>query len=170
MSPLARPWILVGVLTVLLLGGLAYGVRAEGGGVDIQQAYFFSPEPAGSQLNITASLFVTNHGLTRSDDLAVTAFVVPNHNGLAAFTTRLDVGTVASRTTRQVDVALAIPAFNASRSYRVDFLVFDDGLLTQRGSGSIGWGGHYAYDYAATDKALVAEAMQASAPTFERVG
>src|SRR5688572_1203060 len=116
-----RPWILVGILSFLLLAGLAYGVRAEGDGVDIQQAYFFAPEPAGSSLNLTASLFVTNHGLSRSDALSVTAFVVPTHTGLAAFTSHVDLGTVGSRSTRQIDLPLSIPQFNATRSYRVDF-------------------------------------------------
>lgn len=168
MNPSLRPWIVPAFLGVLLLGGIAYGVRAQSAVVDVQQAYFLAPQPAGADLNVTASLFVTNHGFTRSDKLSVTAFVVPTQSGLASMTARLDVGSVAGRTTREVDLPLTIPQFNSSRSYRVDFLVFEDGLLTQRGQGTIGWGGYYAYD-AAMGQSMVSEGVQASAPSFNKV-
>ena len=163
-----------GILVVLVLGGVAFAASATGGEVGVQQAYFVTAEPAGEQLNLTARLFVTNHGLTRSDALSVTVFVVPTHSGLASYTTRVDVGTLSSRTTEEVTVPIVIPAFNATRSYRVDFLVFEDGLLTQKGSGSIGWGGGYFNEGASWDSATaskaVAEGLSVSAPDFQRVG
>lgn len=163
-----------GALALLLaLGGVAYVATGSGHEVGVQQAYFVAAEPDGAQLNLTARLFVTNHGLTRSDALSVTVFVVPTHSGLASYTTRVEVGTLAGRTTEEVTVPIVIPGFNASRSYRVDFLVFEDGLLTQKGQGSIGWGGgYYAYDaqggYAS--KEAMSDGLLAQAPSFERVG
>ncbi len=161
------------ILAVLALAGVAYVASGSGHDVGVQQAYFVAAEPDGERLNLTARLFVTNHALTRSDALSVAVFVVPMHSGLSSYTTRVDVGALASRTTSEVTVPIVIPAFNATRSYRIDFLVFEDGLLTQKGSGSIGWGGGYwagGDGIVLSDKAMVGEGLSATAPSFERVG
>ena len=159
------------ILAVLALAGVAL-VASGAREVGVQQAYFVAAEPEGDRLNLTARLFVTNHALTRSDGLSVTVFVVPTHSGLASYTTRVDVGTLEGRTTNEVTVPIVIPQFNASRSYRVDFLVFEDGLLTQKGAGNVGWGGGYWSGDAdgSMTRHAVAEGLSASAPSFERVG
>lgn len=165
-----RVYLAAGLLVVLLsVGGVAYVATGSGHEVGIQQAYFVAAGPDGAQLNLTARLFVTNHGLARSDPLSVTVFVVPTHSGLASSTMRVEVGSLAGRTTEEVTIPLAIPRFDASRSYRVDFLVFEDGLLTQKGQGGIGWGAPYAYD-AGKGYAAQADGLSVSAPSFERVG
>lgn len=170
-----RVYLVAGILVVAVLGGVAYVATGSGQEVGVQQAYFVAAEPDGDRLNLTARLFVTNHGLTRSDALSVTVFVVPTHSGLASYTTRVDVGTLASRTTQEVTVPIVVPGFNASRSYRIDFLVFEDGLLTQKGAGHLGWGGgYYVADTGSTaayaSKDAVMEGLSAAAPSFERVG
>lgn len=154
-----------GLAGVLVVGALVWGVRAEGGDVEVQQAYFVAASPAGDDLNLTANLFVTNGALLASDRVAVTVFVVP-HSGLSTYTTRVDVGKIDARSTEQATIPIVIPQFNASRSYRVDFLVFEDDLLTQRGSGSVGWGGGIWYEAGK----LADEALSISAPSFQRVG
>lgn len=170
-----RLYVIAGGIAILGLAGIAFAsTGGTDGDVGVQQAYFVTAEPAGDRLNLTASLFVTNAGLTRSDDLRVTVFVVPTHSGLASYTTRVDVGSLAGRTTQEVTVPVVIPDFNATRSYRVDFLVFEDGLLTQKGTGSIGWGGGYFHgeevgkgDWAS--RGTMGEGLAVSAPSFEPV-
>lgn len=169
-----RAYLFAGLLALALVGGVAFAATGARGEVGVHQAYFLTAEPAGEQLNLTARLFMTNGALSRSDDLAITVFVVPTHSGLASYTTRVDVGTLGGRTTEEVTVPVVIPGFNATRSYRVDFLVFEGGLLTQKGSGSIGWGGGYwtgggADASYATKEAYAMDGLSASAPSFERI-
>lgn len=174
-----RIYVFAGVLALLGLGGIAFAsTGGADGDVGVQQAYFVTAEPAGDRLNLTASLFVTNSGLTRSDDLAITVFVVPTHSGLATYTNRVDVGSLGGRTTQEVAVPVVIPDFNATRSYRVDFLVFEDGLLTQKGTGGIGWGGGAFHadrgvstksTWSADEAQAAGDGFAVSAPSFERV-
>lgn len=170
-----RVYLVAGILVLAALGGIAYVATGSEHEVGVQQAYFVAAEPDGDRLNLTARLFVTNHGLTRSDALSVTVFVVPTHSGLASYTTRVDVGALDRRTTEEVTVPIVVPGFNASRSYRIDFLVFEDGLLTQKGAGHLGWGGGAYYDGAVESggyatKEMAMDGLSASAPSFERVG
>lgn len=119
-------------------------------------------------MNVTAALFVTNDERARSGHLSITVFVVPQRSGLSSYTTKLDVGAIAGRTTDEVRVPVTIPRFNATESYRIDFLVFEDGLLTQRGSGSVGWGG--AWNGVTESRMdLSADGLSASAPMFEKL-
>lgn len=174
MDPSPRLYALAGIVALVVLGGVAFAAtRAEGGDVDVQQAYFVSAEPAGEQLNLTARLFVTNDGRGASDALSLAVFVVPVQSGLASYTTRVDVGVIPARTTSEVTVPVVVPGFNTTRSYRVDFLVFEDGLLTQRGSGTIGWGGGYwsggDLQQEGREASMSADGLSVSAPHFEQV-
>ena len=168
-----RLYLFAGLVAVVLLGGVAFAASQlpGGGDVGVEQAYFVAAEPAGDQLNLTARLFVTNDGRGASDRLSVSVFVVPTHSGLASYTTRVEVGTIDGRATEEVTVPVVVPSFNATRSYRVDFLIFEDGLLTQKGSGTIGWGGGH-WSGSSFDEATLAKAdgLTVSAPTFDRVG
>lgn len=150
---------------LVVVAGLGWSLGARGGEVEIRQAYFVAAQPAGDHVNLTANLFVTNAGLRASERVGVVVFVVPQ-NGLSTFTTRVEVGGVGARTTHQAPIPIVIPDFNASRHYRVDFLVFEGDLLTQRGSGNVGWGGGHWID---SSKA-VADALTVSEPSFSRVG
>lgn len=172
-----RLYVFAGLVAVVLLGGVAFAANAgPGGDVGVKQAYFVAAEPSADRLNLTAQLFITNDGFRRSEGLAVTVFVVPTHSGLASYTTRVDVGALPAHTTNEVTIPVVIPGFNATRSYRVDFLVFEDGLLTQKGSGSIGWGGgHWSADSLYEGGGLVGreasmDGVSVSSPSFERVG
>lgn len=164
-----RYYAVAAFVLVLALAGAAWAVRTDGATVDIQQAYFVAASPAEGDLNLTASLFVTNAARRASDDVSVVVFVVPTHTGLSSFTTRVNVGAIPPGTTQQASVPVVVPQFNGSRSYRVDFLVFEDDLLTQRGSGSVGWGGGGFYDVSGKMD-YAAEGLAVSAPSFSRVG
>lgn len=157
------------ILLTVAIGALAWSARAESGAIDIQQAYFVGAAPHDGDMNLTSMLFVTNDDRAASGHLSITVFVVPQRSGLSSFTTRLEVGEIGSRTTQQVSVPVTVPDFSPNESYRIDFLVFEDGLLTQRGSGSVGWGGGWqgSTDLAAGE--MRADALSVSAPSFEKV-
>lgn len=162
-----RVYLLAGGIAVLLLGGIAFAASAQGGSLAIEQAYFVAAAPSGADLNLTARLFVTNHGHGESGPMDVTVFVVPQQSGLASYTTTRHVGAIAARTTEPVSIDLIVPRFNDTRNYRIDFLVFEDGLLTQRGVGSIGWNGGYDGD---GRQLYAADSLVAGAPSFQKVG
>lgn len=173
--------IVLGLAALLVLAGGAYAISHNFGSptLTVDEAYFVERgRDAGGNVTVEAVLFMSNRGGGTADGLRVTTFVIPQRTGLAIDTTAQNVNPIRASRTSEVHLTFQIPKLNltAPEGYTVQFLVFEESLLTLRGSGSVGYGSccFYGGGYAAYDesKATSAEAgaLRSSAPSFNRVG
>ncbi|MGQ0534497.1 MAG: hypothetical protein ACT4PT_00290 [Methanobacteriota archaeon] len=155
---------------VLALGGAAAAAHElrEPGRVDIQRAFFLEESREGTNLTLSAILFVTCEGGS-STPIRLVTFVVPRATGIAGDRSAVDVGRISCGETREIAVPIRVAGFNATApgSWAVEFLVFEDGLLTMEGHGNVGTRPYYVDDVdRAGSKASLA--VEAEAPSFDR--
>jgi len=138
---------------------------AQPGALRVEQVRFVKATFDGDNLTLDAVLYLTSIG-GGSRDVRLVAYTYPKATGIADERQEVHVGRVASQRTSEVRVTLHIPGFDprSSAGWTVDFLIFEDDLLTQQGHGTIGYRGELLHP-----ARLVAEDLDASAGPFEAV-
>jgi hypothetical protein len=155
-----RRILLAVALVGLVLTGVAAGLAAANPGtLHIDEMRFMKTSAEGANVTIEAITYITSHGGT-SRDVRIVAYLYPLGTGVAEIRESVHVGHVAGQATTEVLIPLRLPGFNATHagSWGVDFLVFEDGLLTQQGHGTIGYHGDFD------------RLFEANAGSFERAG
>jgi len=157
-----RRILLAGALVGLLVAGAVAGLAAaQPGALRIGNVRFVKSEVKGDNLTLDAIAYFSSLGGT-SRDIRVEVYLYPQSTGLAEQRDDVHVGRVPAATTNEVRIPLHLAGFNASRplSWSVDFLVFEDGLLTQEGHGNIGYRGGDIGSGRALDVAASVSAFQ----------
>jgi hypothetical protein len=179
MSP-KRLVVPLGIAALLALAGVAYALsrNLSSPNLSVDEAYFVERgRDGGGNLTVESVLFMSNRGGGSAGDIRVSAFVVPTRTGLAIDTVTTSVSAIRKAHTSEVRLPIHVPKLNASapESYNVVFLVFEDGLLTLKGTGTVGYATCCFYNTAYDVDSVAAPAgkaatLQSSAPSFTRVG
>jgi hypothetical protein len=154
-------------LAALVATSVAIGIAAATPGVlHVEEVRFLKARQEGGNLSLDAISYITSQGGT-SRDVRVVAYLYPQATGIADQRVDTHVGRVAGGGTEEVTIPLRLVGFDPDRagSWAVDFLIFEDGLLTQKGHGAIGYHGPPAFE----ERGLLSS-LDASAGPFQRAG
>jgi len=88
----------------------------------------------GTETDLTISVFLTNQGKGAIDDVRVRAFAVERDSNLARDEDAISMGRIEGETSPEGELHITVPN---NDTYRIELLVFENGRLTLRGSGTI---------------------------------
>jgi len=102
--------------------------------IEVEEVYFVVEAQSGARTRIKIILFVSNTGEDDISSLSVRAFPVETDSNLAQGDASVEVRDVKGKTTAEGNLTIEVPNRDY---YRVEILVFRDGKLDLRGSGTI---------------------------------
>lgn len=88
----------------------------------------------GTETELNISVFLTNQGKGGIDDVRVRAFAVERDSNLARDEDTRSMGRIEGETSPEGELHITVPN---NDTYRIELLVFENGRLTLRGSGTI---------------------------------
>jgi len=83
---------------------------------------------------VEATVFFTNNGDATSNNVALEVFAMVADTNMAEDSASENVGNVASMKTKKATFTLDLPK---GKEYKVDLLVFEDGMITKKGYGTV---------------------------------
>ncbi len=101
--------------------------------LEIDEVYFLRTDEDNTTADLDIIVFITNHGNASIDEVEVRAFVVEDDSNLARARSEIDMGSIDSTATEEGRLTVEVPRDN---EYRIELLVFTEGKLAIRGSGS----------------------------------
>lgn len=106
-----------------------------------------------------------------SRDVKIVVFLRPVASGIAADKRVVDVGKLGCEKTVEVRAPLRIAGFDltAPGSRVVDFLIFEDGLLTMKGQGRIGYAPQLTLESGGVPGDIL-RSLEVAFPSFNRAG
>ncbi len=132
-------WYIAFIIVIVIASLLAYFVsqiEAEKGTDLIVDEVYFSPttDLGGKDSDLKILVFLTNEGKGDIDEVKVRAFAVETDSNLARDEDSVTMGNILGKTTSEGELFISVPN---NDSYRIELLVFEDGKLTIRGSGTV---------------------------------
>ncbi len=83
---------------------------------------------------VKAKVFFTNDGKATSKNVKVEVFAVVEENNMAEDEATVEVGDIEPMKTQTAEFELDLPR---GSGYRIDLLVFEDGMITKKGHGTV---------------------------------
>ncbi len=132
-------WYIAIIIVIVIASILAYFVsqiEAEKGTDLIVDEVYFSPttDLGGEDSDLKILVFLTNEGKGDIDEVRIRAFAVETDSNLARDEDSVTMGNILGKTTSEGELFISVPN---NDSYRIELLVFEDGKLTIRGSGTV---------------------------------
>lgn len=143
MSYWKEHWVWYTVAMVVLVGMVVTGIFTGGGEeegtgsssrIEVEEVYFVMTDQTQLYTNMDILVFITNDGKTDLSDVTVRAFAVETDSNLARDEAVKVMGELKGQTTIEGKLTIKLPN---NDTYRVELLVFKDGKLTIRGSGTV---------------------------------
>ncbi len=145
------------IITILLLAGTivtgCYLFRDEESAppskLKVEEVYFVMTDQDQENTDMDILVFITNDGKTSLSGVTARAFAVETDSNLARDEAIKEMGTVKSQTTVEGTLKIELPN---NETYRVELLIFKEGKLAIRGSGTVNLKGvGKANDYKTTE-------------------
>jgi len=148
------PWYVITIL--LLIGTIVAGCylfrdeeSAPPSKLKVEEVYFVMTDQDQENTDMDILVFITNDGKTSLSEVTARAFAVETDSNLARDEAIKEMGTVKSQTTVEGMLKIELPN---NESYRVELLIFKEGKLAIRGSGTVNLKGvGTASDYKTTE-------------------
>jgi len=148
------PWYVITIL--LLIGTIVAGYylfsdeeSALPSKLKVEEVYFVMTDQDQQYTDMDILVFITNDGKTSLSEVTVRAFAVETDSNLARDEAIKEMGTVKSQTTVEGTLKIELPN---NETYRVELLIFKEGKLAIRGSGTVNLKGvGQASDYKSTE-------------------
>ena len=144
MSYLKEHWKWYTIAIVILVGMVVAGIltgnddEEEGSSpssrIEVEEVYFVMTDQTQLYTNMDILVFITNDGKIDLSDVTVRAFAVETDSNLARDEAVKILGELKGQTTIEGKLTIELPN---NDTYRVELLVFKDGKLTIRGSGTV---------------------------------
>jgi hypothetical protein len=135
--------------TVILYQKFIYKEERTDAILEVEEVYFVLIDSSPNEYRISVKMFVTNVGETDCK-AKVRAFIIDRESNIAMDDSESDVGTIPAGRTIETSLEMDV-LYNGS--FRVELLVFKDGLITVKGSGvvNLAYKGTGGSDYQNTD-------------------
>jgi hypothetical protein len=119
--------------TVIVYQEFIYKEERTDAILEVEEVYFVLMASSPNEYRISVKMFVTNVGETDCDG-KVRAFIIDRESNIAMDDAESDVGTIPAGKTIETSLEMEV-LYNGS--FRVELLVFKDGLITVKGSGVV---------------------------------
>ena len=148
------PWYAITIL--LLIGTIVAGYylfsdeeSTPPSKLKVEEVYFVMTDQDQEHTDMDILVFITNDGKTSLSEVTARAFAVETDSNLARDEAIKEMGTVKSQTTVEGTLKIELPN---NETYRVELLIFKEGKLAIRGSGTVNLKGvGKANDYKTTE-------------------
>jgi acyl-coenzyme A thioesterase PaaI-like protein len=119
----------------IVLGYIVFHVEGDNDTtIVVDEVYFVMKHQGGSTSTIEITVFISNVGENDINELLIRAFSIETGSNLAKDDASITINDVKERTTAEGNLTVVVP--NRDR-YRIELLVFREGKLDIRGSGTI---------------------------------
>jgi hypothetical protein len=145
--------IMIFVLMMAAIGWILVRDEEEADHIEVEDVFFIMNSQNNTTTSMDIDVFITNHGDDRLSDITVRAFAVETDSNLARDEAMVKLGSLDGGSTVEGNLTIELPNDDA---YRVELLVFKDGKLAIRGSGTVnlkGSGSATEYKTTSPDKA-----------------
>lgn len=86
------------------------------------------------KIDIITTVYITNDGMAKAKDVKIIARPIDENKNLAQYKTDKLVGTIPVEKTSEIEFTIKVPS---GAKHNVDLMIFEDGKLILRGSGSV---------------------------------
>ncbi|MCK5772344.1 MAG: hypothetical protein KAH57_01015 [Thermoplasmata archaeon] len=153
------PWFLGAAASVALLVSLIIVIWPEettSTDLEVDEVYFSTKELGGTDTDLEILVFITNEGDDDVSRVEIRAFAVETDSNIARDEARVELSGLKAETSLEGKLYITVPN---NDTYRIELLIFEEGKLSIRGSGTVdltgvGSASDYRTDGGVDDEAL----------------
>ena len=131
------PWLLGAAASVALLVTLIIVIWPEetvSTDLEVDEVYFSTKELGGTDTDLEILVFITNEGDDDVSRVEIRAFAVETDSNIARDEARVELSGLKAETSLEGKLYITIPN---NDTYRIELLIFEEGKLSIRGSGTV---------------------------------
>lgn len=131
------PWLLGAVASVALLVVLIIVIWPEetvSTDLEVDEVYFSTKELGGTDTDLEILVFITNEGDDDVSKVEIRAFAVETDSNIARDEARAELSGLKAKTSKEGKLYITVPN---NDTYRIELLIFEEGKLSIRGSGTV---------------------------------
>ncbi len=131
------PWLLGAAVSVAILVTLIFVIWPEetvSTDLEVDEVYFSTKELGGTDTDLEILVFITNEGDDDVSKVEIRAFAVETDSNIARDEARAELNALKAKTSKEGKLYITIPN---NDTYRIELLIFEEGKLSIRGSGTV---------------------------------
>ena len=131
------PWLLGAAASVALLVVLIIVIWPEetvSTDLEVDEVYFSTKELGGTDTDLEILVFITNEGDDDVSKVEIRAFAVETDSNIARDEARAELSGLKAKTSKEGKLYITVPN---NDTYRIELLIFEEGKLSIRGSGTV---------------------------------
>ncbi len=131
------PWLLGVAASVALLVVLIIVIWPEetvSTDLEVDEVYFSTKELGGTDTDLEILVFITNEGDDDVSKVEIRAFAVETDSNIARDEARAELSGLKAKTSKEGKLYITVPN---NDTYRIELLIFEEGKLSIRGSGTV---------------------------------
>ncbi len=131
------PWLLgaavsVAILVILII--VVWPEKTVSTDLEVDEVYFSTKELGGTDTDLEILVFITNEGDDDVSKVEIRAFAVETDSNIARDEARAELSGLKAKTSKEGKLYITIPN---NDTYRIEILIFEEGKLSIRGSGTV---------------------------------